>query len=444
MGIRTIEKEDFEADDILATLATRGTADGYRVLLVSGDRDTIQLVNDDVTLLYPNTQGVSQLKRYDTDAVIERYGIRPEQYPDVAALVGETSDNLPGIAKVGEKTAVKWLGLYGDLDGILAHADEIKGVVGQNLRDGRENADPQPPAEPPGARRRARRRARRAHRQADRPRIGAADLRAPRVPHADRASDQARRGRGRRQRRRRPPRRSTAEPQRPRRRSARPSDVAHTRRRGARDLARRAVAAEPAGSGSASTWSTAASIGAGIADCRRVACGGLAGGPRRLRAVRGLARQRRAQDHDRRQGAAEGAGPVGLAFTGLVLDTARRRLAAAPVLQESRSPTSSPSTSARPCRRPIPNQLVPEEGTRRRARPSTPGTRCDSRPSCCGRCPRARVGCSPRSRCRSCRCSPRWSCRRHGRPRRARRALAELGDRAAALAQSRTPRSAAR
>jgi DNA polymerase I len=140
MGVRTIEKEDFEADDILATLAERGVAEGYRVLLVSGDRDTIQLVNDDVTLLYPNTQGVSQLKRYDTAAVMERYGIRPEQYPDVAALVGETSDNLPGIPKVGEKTAVKWLGLYGDLEGILAHADEIKGVVGQNLRDGRENA----------------------------------------------------------------------------------------------------------------------------------------------------------------------------------------------------------------------------------------------------------------------------------------------------------------
>lgn len=140
MGVRTLEKEDYEADDILATLAARGVDEGYRVLLVSGDRDTIQLVNDDVTLLYPNTQGVSQLKRYDTAAVMERYGIRPEQYPDVAALVGETSDNLPGIPKVGEKTAVKWLGLYGDLDGILAHADEIKGVVGQNLRDGRENA----------------------------------------------------------------------------------------------------------------------------------------------------------------------------------------------------------------------------------------------------------------------------------------------------------------
>ena len=75
----------------------------------SGDRDTIQLVNEDVTLLYPNVQGVSQLKRYDTAAVIERYGVRPEQYPDIAALVGETSDNLPGVPKVGEKTAVKWL-----------------------------------------------------------------------------------------------------------------------------------------------------------------------------------------------------------------------------------------------------------------------------------------------------------------------------------------------
>lgn len=140
MGIQVLEKEDFEADDILATLAARGRTEGYRVLLVSGDRDTIQLVNDDVTLLYPNAQGVSQLKRYDPEAVVERYGIRPEQYPDVAALVGETSDNLTGITKVGEKTAVKWLGLYGDLDGILAHADEIKGVVGQNLRDEKENA----------------------------------------------------------------------------------------------------------------------------------------------------------------------------------------------------------------------------------------------------------------------------------------------------------------
>lgn len=140
LNIRTLEKEDYEADDILATLARRGTEEGYRVLLVSGDRDTIQLVNDNVTLLYPSSQGVSQLKRYDPAAVEERYGVRPEQYPEVAALVGETSDNLPGITKVGEKTAVKWLRLYGDLQGILDHADEITGVVGNNLREQKENA----------------------------------------------------------------------------------------------------------------------------------------------------------------------------------------------------------------------------------------------------------------------------------------------------------------
>ncbi|MDQ7877862.1 DNA polymerase I [Microbacterium sp. QXD-8] len=135
MSIRVLQQEDIEADDILATLATQGVAKGFRVLVCSGDRDTIQLVNDDVVLLYPNVQGVSQLKRYDRDAVIERYGVPPEMYPDVAALVGETSDNLPGVPKVGEKTAVKWLNQFGSLDALLDGADAIKGVVGGNLRD---------------------------------------------------------------------------------------------------------------------------------------------------------------------------------------------------------------------------------------------------------------------------------------------------------------------
>ena len=134
MSIPTVTKEDFEADDILATLAKQGAAQGYRVLVVSGDRDAIQLIDDDVTLLYPSRQGVTDLTRYDRDKVFERYGIEPYQYPDVAALVGETSDNLTGIDKVGEKTAVKWINLYGGLDGILEHADEIKGVVGEKLR----------------------------------------------------------------------------------------------------------------------------------------------------------------------------------------------------------------------------------------------------------------------------------------------------------------------
>ena len=140
MGIPTMTKEDFEADDILATLATQGADQGFHVYVVSGDRDSIQLVNDDVTLLYPNARGVSELKRYDRDAVVERYGIEPEQYPDVAALVGEASDNLIGVDKVGEKTAVKWILQYGGLDEILAHADEIKGVVGEKLREQKDNA----------------------------------------------------------------------------------------------------------------------------------------------------------------------------------------------------------------------------------------------------------------------------------------------------------------
>ena len=135
MSIPVLTKEGIEADDILATLARQGSEQGYDVLVVSGDRDSIQLVNDEVTLLYPSVQGVSQLKRYDAAAVLERYGVRPEQYPDIAALVGETSDNLPGVPKVGEKTAVKWLTQFGSLDELLERAGEIKGVVGGNLRD---------------------------------------------------------------------------------------------------------------------------------------------------------------------------------------------------------------------------------------------------------------------------------------------------------------------
>lgn len=140
MGVATLSKEDYEADDILATLAKQGAAEGFRVLVVSGDRDAIQMVDDDVTLLYPNARGVSELKRYDHAAVVERYGIEPAQYPDVAALVGETSDNLIGIDKVGEKTAVKWITTYGSLERVLENADRITGVVGEKLREQSERA----------------------------------------------------------------------------------------------------------------------------------------------------------------------------------------------------------------------------------------------------------------------------------------------------------------
>lgn len=135
MRIETMQIENYEADDILATLATKGEAAGLDVLVVSGDRDTFQLVTDKVTVLYPSARGVSELKRYTPAALEERYGIRPDQYPDIAALVGETSDNLPGVDKVGEKTAVKWIQQYGSLDEVLAHRDEIGGVVGNNLRE---------------------------------------------------------------------------------------------------------------------------------------------------------------------------------------------------------------------------------------------------------------------------------------------------------------------
>ncbi|GAA4264730.1 DNA polymerase I [Frondihabitans peucedani] len=135
MGITTITKEDYEADDILATLASRGSSGGYNVYVVSGDRDAIQMVNDDVTLLYPSARGVTDLTRYDRDKVFERYGIEPHQYPEIAALVGETSDNLIGVDKVGEKTAVKWINQFGSLDEVIEHRDEIKGVVGDRLRE---------------------------------------------------------------------------------------------------------------------------------------------------------------------------------------------------------------------------------------------------------------------------------------------------------------------
>ncbi|MFM1953466.1 MAG: polymerase [Actinomycetota bacterium] len=140
MGVVTLTKEDYEADDILASLAAQASDKGFEVLVVSGDRDTFQLVDDAVTVLYPSARGVQELKRYTPEAVEERYGVPPQKYPDIAALVGETSDNLVGIDKVGEKTAVKWITHYGSLDSLLEHADEITGVVGENLRNQKDRA----------------------------------------------------------------------------------------------------------------------------------------------------------------------------------------------------------------------------------------------------------------------------------------------------------------
>lgn len=139
MNIRTLTRENYEADDILASLADQGADGGYRVLLVSGDRDTFQLIREDTTVLYP-VKGVLNLAQMDDAAVYEKYGVHAKQYPDLAALVGETSDNLPGIPGVGPKTAAKWLQQYGSLDAILNAADEITGKVGENLREFKELA----------------------------------------------------------------------------------------------------------------------------------------------------------------------------------------------------------------------------------------------------------------------------------------------------------------
>ncbi len=134
-GITTLSRENFEADDILATLATQASdMSGFETLIVTGDRDYLQLVDDSTTVLYP-MQGVSKLHRFTPEAVEEKYGLTPQQYPDYAALRGDNSDNLPGVPKVGEKTALKWILQYNDLENLLTHADEIKGVVGNNLRE---------------------------------------------------------------------------------------------------------------------------------------------------------------------------------------------------------------------------------------------------------------------------------------------------------------------
>ncbi len=133
LRIPILEREGFEADDVLATLAVQARSQGHRVLICSGDRDTFQLVSDDVTVLYP-VRGVSELSRMTPEAVVARYGIGPERYSDLAALVGEDSDNLPGVPGVGPKTAAKWLLAYGDLDGIVANVDQIGGKAGESLR----------------------------------------------------------------------------------------------------------------------------------------------------------------------------------------------------------------------------------------------------------------------------------------------------------------------
>ncbi|MCA0336067.1 MAG: DNA polymerase I [Actinobacteria bacterium] len=134
LRIPFVEMEGFEADDIIATLTTRAEEADVDVVIVSGDRDAFQLVTDRVSLLYP-VRGVSEVARMDPAAVEAKYGVPPSRYSDLAALVGESSDNLPGVPGVGPKTAAKWITTYGDLTGIVAHVDRITGKAGESLRD---------------------------------------------------------------------------------------------------------------------------------------------------------------------------------------------------------------------------------------------------------------------------------------------------------------------
>lgn len=134
MKVPRFAVDGFEADDVIATLATQAEALGFDVLIVTGDRDSFQLVSEHTTVLYP-TKGVSELTRFTPEKVEEKYGLTPQQYPDFAALRGDPSDNLPGIPGVGEKTAAKWITQFGSFAELVERADEVKGKAGQNFRD---------------------------------------------------------------------------------------------------------------------------------------------------------------------------------------------------------------------------------------------------------------------------------------------------------------------
>src|SRR4051794_19660385 len=133
LAIPVVEAQGYEADDVIATLATQGEQEGMGVLIVTGDRDALQLVDDKVTVLMTR-RGISDMSRFTPAAVEEKYGLTPAQYPDFAAVRGDPSDNLPSIPGVGEKTASKWIREYGSLDALVDRADEVKGKAGDALR----------------------------------------------------------------------------------------------------------------------------------------------------------------------------------------------------------------------------------------------------------------------------------------------------------------------
>ncbi len=134
LGIRRLSAPGYEADDLIATLATQGAAENMDVLIVTGDRDVLQLVSDRVTVLMTR-RGITEMTRFTPETVTEKYGLTPAQYPDFAALRGDPSDNLPGIPGVGEKTATKWIAEFGSLASLVDRVDEVKGKAGDALRE---------------------------------------------------------------------------------------------------------------------------------------------------------------------------------------------------------------------------------------------------------------------------------------------------------------------
>ncbi len=134
LGWPLIQVDGVEADDVIGTLAQQASRQGLPSVIVTGDKDLAQLVNDQVILIDTMSRDGGPAKVSDRQAVIEKFGVPPELIVDYLSLVGDTSDNVPGVEKVGPKTAAKWLNQYGSLDAVMAHAPEISGVVGENLR----------------------------------------------------------------------------------------------------------------------------------------------------------------------------------------------------------------------------------------------------------------------------------------------------------------------
>jgi len=138
-GYRNLEFEGWEADDVIATLATRADEAGIKTTIVSTDRDAFQLVTDNVTLMM-TPRGVSDVNVYTPDRVEARYGIRPDQIPDFIGLKGDTSDNIPGIPGIGDKTAGQLIQKYGSLEEVIAHADELTPARRRNIQEHAEQA----------------------------------------------------------------------------------------------------------------------------------------------------------------------------------------------------------------------------------------------------------------------------------------------------------------